>query len=54
MMTTIVVMNDCMARLLRVAGELEEQELESTDAAHQLLDRRRPAGRGAQLAVHGG
>ena len=37
-----------------MAGQLEEQELESTDAAHQLLDRRRPAGRTAQLMVHGG
>jgi hypothetical protein len=42
-----------MVGLLPVAGELEEQELESTDPAHQLLDGRRAAGRGAQLAVHG-
>jgi hypothetical protein len=43
-----------MVRLLDVTGELEEQELESADAAHQLLDGRRAAGRSAQLAMHGG
>jgi hypothetical protein len=33
-------------------GELEEQELEHADAAHQLCDRREAAGLPAQLAMH--
>ena len=38
-----------------MASEIEEQELESADAAHQLLDgRQAAAGCFAQLAVHGG
>jgi hypothetical protein len=33
-------------------GELEQQELEDADAAHQLGDRREAAGLPAQLAMH--
>ena len=37
-----------------MTSEVEEQQLQSADAAHQLLDGRQAAGRLAQLAVHGG
>jgi hypothetical protein len=39
--------------VLLLGGKVQQQELEAAQAAHQLLDGRRPAGRGAQLAVHG-
>jgi hypothetical protein len=42
-----------MVRLPQVAGDIQKQELEPADAAHELLDGRRGPGRLAQLAVHG-
>ncbi|HEY3075286.1 MAG TPA: hypothetical protein VGJ74_08945 [Burkholderiales bacterium] len=35
------------------AGEVEKQQLQHADAAHQLLDRDQAAGLFAQLAMHG-
>jgi len=43
-----------MSRLLMaLAGEVEKQEFQHADAAHQLLDRDQAAGLFAQLAMHG-
>jgi len=38
---------------MALAGEVEKQEFQHADAAHQLLDRDQAAGRFAQLAMHG-
>jgi hypothetical protein len=37
-----------------LARQIEEQELQHTQAAHQFPDRGKAAGLVAQLAVHGG
>jgi len=42
-----------MVRLLEVASELQQEELDAADAAHQLLHGRRTRGRIAHLAVRG-
>jgi hypothetical protein len=39
--------------LFALAGEVEEQQLQHADAAHQLPDRGQAAGLFAQLAMHG-
>ena len=38
---------------MALAGEVEKQEFQHADAAHQLLDRDQAAGLLAQLAMHG-
>jgi hypothetical protein len=40
-------------RTAALAGEVEEQELQHADAAHQFPDRGQAAGLFAQLAMHG-
>ena len=53
MTVTIVETNASMVRLPQVTGDIQKQELEPADAAHELLDGRRGPGRLAQLAMHG-